>query len=169
MKLIQALKKIKDLRRIVDDLQIMIRDHSADLSHETPAYPDQRQAVDSSVQARQGILKEILRLRIAVQRTNLCTPVTVTFMEREVTKSIAEWIHMRKDLAALELASYTAMTDRGLKEGVIRQSNGTEQEVKIRRYYDPKTRDSMKSMLQSAPSEIDAALEVANAVTDLIE
>jgi hypothetical protein len=72
-------------------------------------------------------------------------------------------------LAALELASYTAMTDRGLKEGVIRQSNGTEQEVKIRRYYDPKMRDSMKSMLQSAPSEIDAALEVANAVTDLIE
>lgn len=169
MKLIQALKKIKDLRRKVDDLQIMIRDHSADLSHETPVYPDQRQAVDAFVQARQDILKEILRLRIAIQRTNLCTPVTVTFMEREVTKSIAEWIHMRKDLAALELASYTAMTDRSLKEGVIRQSNGTEQEVKIRRYYDPKTRDSMKSMLQSAPSEIDATLEVANAVTDLIE
>jgi hypothetical protein len=41
--------------------------------------------------------------------------------------------------------------------------------VKVVRHFDPVKRDRMAAMYKSEPHEIDAALEVINAVTDLIE
>ena len=43
MKIIEALKKIKELTKKVEDLQIKVRDHCADLDCDSPIYPDQRQ------------------------------------------------------------------------------------------------------------------------------
>lgn len=172
MKLIEALKKVKDLRRKVDDLTVKIREHCADYSHETPTYgtaEEQAAKVAGWVQARHDLIKEIMRLRIAIQHTNLVTCVTVEIGGKSVTHTIAEWIHRRKDLSALELQSWSSLTNRNLREGVMKQSNGTEMDVKIRRYFDPSQRDEMVDMLKSEPSEVDSALEVANAITDLIE
>jgi hypothetical protein len=61
------------------------------------------------------------------------------------------------------------LSDRGLKEGLIKNSQGETVEVKIVRYFDPAERDKKVAMFKSEPHEIDAALEVVNAVTDLIE
>jgi hypothetical protein len=172
MKLIEALKKTKDLQRKLDDLTIKIRENCADYAHETPTYgtaEDQRKQVSAWIQARQDILKELLRLRIAIQRTNLATPVTVEIGDRPIVKTIAEWIHRRKDLAKHELQSWRYLTNRGLREGVVKQSNQTDMELKVRMYFDPKQRDDMVDMLSSEPLAVDSALEVANALTDLME
>jgi len=169
MKIIEGMKQIKDLQRKASDLRIKIGNCSADLDVETPLYEEQKTKVRGWLQAHDDIIQEILKLRVAIQRTNLATDVTVELGGKAVTKNIAEWIHRRRDLAQEDLSAWKQLTDRGLREGTVKQSTGESKEVKIRRYYDPEERDRKLDMYRSEPLLIDSRLEVINAITDLIE
>ncbi len=169
MKIIEALKQTKDLQRKAEDLRGKVAKHSAYLSIETPTYPNQGQQVREWIQAHSDILKEILRLRTAIQRTNLATSVTIDLDGKSVTKTIAEWVHRRRDLAKLDQDMWKMLTDRNLKEGVMRQSTDQTIEVKLVRCYDPSEKDRMLESYTAEPTTIDGRLEIVNAVTDLIE
>lgn len=170
MKIIQAMKKLKDLATKSQDLRGKISQHSADLTMETPVYQDQRRQVTEWLQAHSDILKEILRLRIAIQRTNLATEVAIEIGGKTVTKCIAEWVHRRRDLAKMEMESWQKLTDRGLKEQNVQTTpGGPVTEIRIRRHYDVQERDRSIELYRSEPSIIDGTLEVVNATTDLIE
>ena len=110
-----------------------------------------------------------MRLLTAISRTNVQTNVTITLGGRAVTKSIAEWIWRRREYALIDLKTWQSMGDRGLKEGVMNSSTGVPLEVKIIRNYDPELRDKRVAEYKGEPHEIDSALEVINAVTDLVE
>ncbi len=168
MKIIQAMKQLKDLAVKAEDLRKKIAQHSAALNYETPLYPDTKGTVDGWLQAHSDIAKEILRLRIAIQKTNLAVSVPIDFDGTVVTKTIAEWIHRRRDLAALEATAWRGLTDRGLKEGNAQQSTGNTVEVRIVRNFDPVVRDRKIVAYASEPNRIDSELEVVNATTDLI-
>ena len=168
MKIIEGMKKIKELQIKAEDLRKKVATYCADQSHETPIYgKDQAEKIKEWVQSHGDILKEILGLRVAIQRTNIQTSVTIELDGKQVQKSIAEWIHRRRDLAGLELALWTGIGDRGLREGIVKTSTGETMEVKIRRYYDPSERDKRMELYRSEPSVIDRTLEVTNAVTEL--
>ena len=170
MKLIQAMKKLKDLNSKAADLRAKVGQFCADLTLETPTYPDQRSKVSEWIQSHGDVLKEIARLRVAIQHTNLATSVTIELGGRSVTKSIAEWIHRRRDLAKLEQEIWAKLGDRGLKEQNVQTTpGGPVTEIRIRRYFDPQERDRNLELYRSEPSVIDGALEVVNATTDLIE
>lgn len=169
MKLIEGLKQIKDLQKKVADFQDKVGKHSAHMSFETPMYKDQQKQVKEWIQAHADVLKEILRIRLAIQKTNLETDVVIELDGKNVTKSIAGWIHRRRDLATAEKACWKMLTDKGLKEGRVQKSDGSVDEVKIVRCYEPVERDKNISALDSEPSIIDGKLEIVNAVTDLIE
>lgn len=170
MKIIQAMKKLKDLAVKATDLRGKVQQHSADLTMETPAYPDQRRQVAEWLQSHGDVLREILRLRVAIQRTNLHTEVTIELGGKQVTKCIAEWIHRRRDLAKLDMDAWSKLTDRSLKEQNIQTTpGGPITEVRIRRHFDPAERDRNLELYRSEPSVIDGTLEVVNATTDLIE
>lgn len=169
MKIIEALKQLKDLQRKAEDLRGKVTQHSAYMNYETPVYEDQKAQVSSWIQAHTDILKEILRLRVAIQKTNIETPVVIELDGKQVTKSIAEWIHRRRDLANLDRDAWKKLTDRGLKEGMGTNSMQQPAEIKIIRCYDPKERDNKVALFESEPSMVDAKLEIVNAVTDLIE
>jgi hypothetical protein len=169
MKIIEALKETKELQRKAEDLRKKVAQHSAHLNYETPVYPDQKKQVREWIQAHSDIVKKILELRIAIQRTNLVTPVTIEVGGKAVTKTIAEWIHRRRDLADEELAMWKSLTDKNLKEGTAKQSNEQTIEVKIVRCYDPEERDNKMDIYSSEPTTVDAKLEIVNAVTDLID
>lgn len=171
MKLIQAMKQCKDLARKSDDLKAKVGQYCAHMSFETPPYGDrQREQVREWLQAIEDIHREILRLRIGIQRTNLATSVTIEIDGKQVSKTIAEWIHRRRDLAKSDMDAWAKLTDRGLKEGALPSTQGgSPQEVKIVRNFDPTERDRKLELYRSEPSVIDATLEVTNAVTDLIE
>lgn len=170
MKLIEAMKKVKDLLRKADDIRGKVAANSATLDFETPMYGErQQEQIAGWIQSHSDILKEILRLRIAIQRTNLETQVAVTFGTSYISKSLAEWVHRRRDLANLERDAWAKLTDRGLKEGRFNESTGQVREVKIKRYFSPEVRDEQVEYFRSEPSTIDATLEVVNAVTDLKE
>jgi hypothetical protein len=174
MKVIEAMKQIKTLQIKAADLAEKVAKHCADLEHENPVYGTVAQQTDTVrgwIQAHGDILKEILRLRIAIQRTNLMTPVEIDIGGKVVTKTVAEWIHRRRDLAQAQYQLWAKVGDRGLKETMIPSTNKDvpPQVSKIRRYYDPAERDAMINLYRSEPTTIDARLEVVNAVTDLAE
>lgn len=169
MKIIEALKQIKDLKRKVEDLREKVLKNCALANFETPLYPDQKKQVAEWIQAHSDVLKEVLRLRIAVQKTNLATNVTIEIGGKQVTKSIAEWVHRRRDLATEELKMYQCLTDRGIKEGIGKGPAGDALEIKIVRFYDPTDRDNKLELFSNEPSLIDGKLEIINAVTDIVE
>lgn len=170
MKIIEAMKQIKDLQFKAEDLRKKTGTYCADQSHETAVYgPEQKTKIKEWIQGHGDIIKEILKLRIGIQKTNLNTSVTIELGGKQVTKSIAEWIHRRRDLAELDRAVWAQLTDRGLKEGTIKSSTGELQEIKIRRYYDPSERDTNIELYRSEAGIIDRTLEVINAVTDVVE
>lgn len=169
MKIIEGLKQIKELSRKADDIKEKISKHSAYLNFETPMYKDQKGQVNEWLQAYSDILKEILRLRISIQRTNLAVEVEVVLGEKTIKKTIAEWIHRRRDLATLEKSVWAMLTDRNLKEGVAEQSTGEKMDIKIVRCYEAEERDKKIDLFSGEPSTIDSRLEVVNAITDLME
>lgn len=170
MKLIEAMKMLKHLSIKAEDLRKKVGQYSADLNIETATYPDQKAQIDSWIQSHHDLVKEILRLRVAIQKTNLVTPVSITFEDQTVEKTIAEWIHRRRDLAKMEGSMYAQLTDRGLKEQNLQTvAGGAVTEIRIRRYYDPTQKDWKLALYNAEPNRIDASLEVANAITDLIE
>lgn len=169
MKLIEGMKQIKELQVKADDLRDKVAKHCADLDFETPLYLDQKKQVSEWIQSHSDVLKKILELRVAIQRTNIATKVDVELDGKKVTKTIAEWIHRRRDLAKGELHIWSALGDRNLKEGSLPSTTGGEAKmVKIRRYFDPLERDKKIELYRSEPSIIDRTLEVINAVTDIV-
>lgn len=170
MKIIQGMKKIKDLAGKCEDLRKKIGQHCADLTIETPVYADQAAQVASWLQGHHDVLKEIEHLRTSIQRTNVMTKVTIEIGGHQVTKSIAAWIHRRRDLAKFDMEAYRQLGDRNLKESNLQTGPGMPvTEVRIRRYFDPAARDAKVELYRTEPSVIDATLETINAVTDLIE
>lgn len=172
MKIIAAMKKVKEQKEKIKDLQEKIGLHCANLSHETPVYghEETRAKISEWLQACNALSLVNAELLTAIQRTNLATQVSVTLGDNTITKSIAEWVWRRREYAALDLLTWNKLTDRGLREGQLPSSTGTQPiQVKIIRHFDPVLRDNMMAMYRSEPHQIDAALEVVNATTDLLE
>ena len=100
--------------------------------------------------------QRIADLRIAIQRTNIETSVSIELGGKHVVKTIAEWIHWRRDLAKSQLTLWSQLQDRNsagqqLRDGQIEGTAGGKMMVKIRRYYEPALRDE-KMALYLAPS-----------------
>lgn len=170
MKLIQAMKQLKDLNVKAADLREKVGKNCALLTIETPTYKDQEKQIQEWIQAHHDVLREIMRLRLAVQRTNLLTSVTIELEGKMVTKSLAAWIHRRRDLALQEMQMWGSLGDRNLKESNVKTSpDGQVTEIRIKRFFDPELRDKRVAAYRSEPSIIDGTLEVVNATTDLME
>lgn len=170
MKIIEAMKQLKELAIKAEDLRSKVGEHCADLTISTPTYSDQRAQVAKWIQAHSDIMKRIGELRVALQRTNLATMVTIELDGKQVTKSIAAWVHRKRDLSNHEFSMWSKLTDRSLKEQNLQTTpGGAVTEVRIRRYFDPAERDTKRDLYRSEPSKIDGALEVVNATTDLME
>jgi hypothetical protein len=178
MKIIEGLKQIKDLARKADDIRTKISTFCADMEIETPAYgttEQQTKQIAEWLQSHHDIIKEIESLRIRIQKTNLAVMVPISFGENKtVLKSIAGWIHRRKDLAKLESNAWYGLSNKRLLPQAIpkdRRDPNSEVEkiINVRKYYDQKERDKMVEQYTAEPSKIDAALEIINATTDLME
>lgn len=170
MKIIEAMKRVKLNDEKIVDLHQKIALVSANLTIETPVYGDQTaKHIGEWLQACEDIGRENIRLLVSIQRTNLVTNVTIEVGGKSVTKSIAEWVWRRRKYAENDRLAWSKLTDRNLKEGVGQSSTGVPLEIKIQRHYDPIKRDEKLSEYRSEPHQIDAALEIVNATTDLVE
>jgi hypothetical protein len=172
MKLIEALKGLKELKRKASDLRDKIARHSAYKSTETAVYgskEDQTKQVKEWLQAHSDIIKEIEKITLAIHTTNLATMVTITIGGVDVTKSIAAWIIRRTELSGYDFQAWAGLTDRRIVEGYETNSAGEKTQVSIVRCYDPKERDNKIGLYNEEPSLINSKMEVVNAITDLID
>lgn len=169
MKIIEGLKKIKDLNRQADDLFDLIFKNQSIMSYETPTYSDQKEKVKGWIQAHKDTLLEIEKLRERIAKTNVLTFVTIEIDGKEITKSIHSWITRRRDLVDKELKVYQNLNDRGLREQIIAGTTESQVQLKIIRFYDHERRDKMKNILSNEKYLIDGKLEVVNAITDIVE
>lgn len=172
MMIIEALKAIKDYKRKAEDLRGKVHKYCAISSEETPTYTDeatQKIQIAKWIQSHSDILKEILALRLAIQRINLSTDVTIELDGMQITKCIAGWIHRRRDLADDEKKIWERLTTRRIQEGTFKNSAGDMVERKIVRFYSQEEKDRRLDALSSEPSLIDSRLEIVNATTALIE
>jgi hypothetical protein len=164
------LELVKPNKEKASDLQAKIAAVCANLSHETPVYgTETAKKVAEWAQSCDDISQENIRLLTAIQRTNLATNASIEVGGKSVTKTIAEWVWRRREYAAADFNTWSKLTDRGLKEGFMQSSTGTPAEIKIQRHYDPIKRDEMLAMYRAEPHLIDAALEVVNATTELLQ
>jgi hypothetical protein len=170
MKIIEAMKTVKSNQAKQADLRARIAKNSARTTLETPEYPDATAKIREWLQSIHDIGAENTGLLVAIQRTNLATNVTITLGGTAVTKSIAEWVWRRREYAQADEIAWQALSDRGIKEGMVTMPGSTDRvEIKIVRNFDPATRDEKLALYRSEPHDIDAALEVVNATTDLVE
>lgn len=169
MKIIEALKQVKDLVRKSSDIKQKIAMYCADMDYETPVYADQKTQVAQWLQSYKDIVREIGRLKYCIQKTNVTVRVTIVIDGNEINKSIAEWIDRRRSLAELEKMAWAVLSNKGLKDLRCQQSTGQIVDAKVRYYYDPKEKDRMIEILSSEPNLIDGKLEIVNAITDLVE
>lgn len=171
MKIIQAMKKVKELLVKAEDLRKKVGNNCAHLDMDKPEYDNPKQTISGWIQAYEDILKEVLGLRIAIQRTNLQTMVEIELGGKTVKKTIAEWIHRRRDLAKQQMSIWQSLTDRGLQSGFRKASTGEGDSVRVEvvRNFEPTVRDEKVELYRSEPMTIDSTLEVVNAVTDLVE
>ena len=169
MKIIEGMKKIKDLQRKVSDLQSKIKIHCAYLDFEGETYENQKGKVLSWVQSCEDSIQEIAKLRVAIQKTNISTDVSIELGGVVVTKTVAEWIHRRRDLANLAKGTWNCLTDKKLPSGPVNLTSGEVRQVKPVLCFDLEERDRKLEVYSSEPYLIDSKLEVINAITDLIE
>lgn len=168
MKIIEAMKEIKALKRKHEDLMKKVHTHCANLDYETAVYADQQKQVSEWIQACQDVCSEIERLDERIKQTNLVTEVTIEIDGKTISKSITRWLNRKNVLISMEKSLYQGLGDKGLREGQLQTSAGQINNVKIRRYYDPEKRDKKIQSLLSEPYLIDSKLEVINAITDLV-
>lgn len=170
MKIIEAMKRVKANHQKITDLQDKIAKNCAHLSYETTQYANPAMQIQEWLQSCEDTAKENTNLLVRIAKTNLATTVQIKLGDVVVTKNIAEWIWRRREYAKIDFTTWDKLTNRNLREGVIPSSTGGEAlQAKIVYNFDAKIRDTKKAIYQSEPHEIDAALEVANAVTDLLE
>lgn len=169
MKIIEAMKRVKQNKEKVTDLQTKLAAICANMSHETPLYGTETpNKVKEWLQSCTDLSQENVALLCQIQRTNLATQVGIELGGKSISKSIAEWVWRRREYAKVDLLTYSKLTDRGLKEGAVNTSTGVALELKLMRHYDPVARDAAMAMYQAEPHVIDAALEVVNATTELL-
>ena len=170
MKIIEAMKLTKDLMRKAEDLRKKVGLNCAHHDIDKPEYDNPDATIKGWIQAHSDIVREIEKLRLAIQQTNLATSVTIEMGGKQITKSIAAWIHRRRDLAKYDAEMWGKLTDRGLEPGFRRSSVGDAEPIPVQvvRHFNPAERDKMKEYYRAEPSLIDGTLEVVNATTELV-
>ena len=183
MKTIEALKRLKEIPKKIDDLIKMISKYCAFMSFETPTYEnkaEQTKVVAGWLQSIHDLTMEYETLSARIAYTNLMTTVTIELGAKSITKSIHAWVQRRgtvhgtgprskrSGLASIEESAWRSLND-GMRTEGIQKINGVETKITIERCYDPKDRDNKVDLYSSEAYLIDSKLEITNAVTDLME
>lgn len=172
MKIIEGLKKIKDLKRKLGDIQIKIITYSADYDCDNPVYENQRLQIDSWLQAAEDLTKEVSNLTHRIHKTNISTNISIEVaIGKSVNKSIDEWLLRVNGLAEDDKNTWNRLntTDINTEKKYRLPGSNTDILVKKRLYFDPKKRDEKVEEYTSEISKISSKLEIVNAITDLLD
>jgi hypothetical protein len=174
MTIIEGLKKIKLLKQKHVSQITRIKNASCELDYEDRKFTygtedEQKTMVDGLLKSCSDIVSEIENISLRISKTNIETMVGIEIEGKTITKPISAWIMRRRELSAMSMKPFQALTDRNLKPSGY-NVEGTD-DLKVanpKRFYDQKSRDEKIVSLESEPVFIDGKLEVVNATTQLL-
>lgn len=178
MKLIEAIKKIKEIDQQVNSVSQKLAENSADLEHHNPAYgsvEEQTKQIQAWLCQAHDLLELKENLKYRISKTNNATMVTITVGGKDITKSIAQWMTRRRETAIAEASVWTSLFQRPKMlrpesiECLDAAGNPAKKISNVRRYFNVKQADEKVQTFAQEPSMIDGKLEVVNAITELLD
>lgn len=179
MKLIEAMKNLKTIEKRIEKNCTLIREYCALISSETLQFgteEKQRQEVQSFIQANLDLEKEYLRLKIAIDTTNLNTSVTL----KDKSYTIAELVVIKgrktpdgrklSGIADFRAKTYHSLSGQPAAQrisNVYRAGIDAQNPPKVVLFYDEAEKNKAISDWDEFVSAIDGKLEVVNAETEL--
>lgn len=179
MKLIEALKNLKTIEKRIDKNCEQIKEYAAYVSGETPAFETeerQRQEVQSLVQANLDLEKEYIRLKRAIEHTNLLTKVVIGSKEYTISEliTIKGATKGKAGAGRFRLNTYNALhPQKALTrlQQVFNQRGGIDptNPAKVVPLYREEDKNKALRDWDEFLSAIEGKLEVVNAETDLAQ
>jgi len=167
LKVVQALKELRIIEKKTNHNNVEITRLASGTSIEKPIMGSEREQmteVTSLLQANTDLFNRYLDLKTGLEKTNLATIVTIG----GVTKTVSEWLVIRRKLGKMQTESLMALNDKEGQHRLRGQDRPGELSVQIVRYYDEKDRMRNLAAHRDRIESIDGTLEVVNATTDVI-
>ena len=166
MKLVEAMKKLQIITKRMDSNTKDINRYSSIMSNERPEFgseEEQKKEVAGLVQANKDLMEQYLTLKKQIERTNLETEVDVD----GETRTISEWLVIRRKMAKMMEATYIALNDNTAR-GRMAYNSGDKM-PQVVKMFDEKVRLEGLNKWQTMADEIDGRLQVINGLTDIVE
>lgn len=166
MTIIEGLKRLKVIeKRMAKNAEDITR-YASMVSTEKECFENQKKEVGSLVQANGDLGKEYLRLKLQIEKTNF----SVTAEIGGETYTITELLTIRRKMAARNMATYKALNDSaGTDRLASTPAVQSGKPAYVVRFYDEKEKNQALLKWQELYDNIDARLEVLNAVTQLVD
>lgn len=172
MKIIEAMKEAKLIEKKIRKNNELITEYSSALDNEKLPFlteEEQIKEVKKLVQSNIDLEERYISLKVAIDRTNLATKVSIEGAKREYT--IFELLVIKRKFGKTMIEKYTSMN--GSKAEAKRMSYGRlSSEGKapsVIKFYDEREKNNNINDIENFLAKIDSRLEVVNAVTDIIE
>lgn len=169
MKIIEALKNLKTIQKRMEKNCAEITQYCAYVSTENPAFETedkQKAEVQSLIQANMDLEVEYLRLKKAIEQTNL--NVSVTIGSR--TYTITELISIKRVVGRLHTMTYGALDPRAAVQRlneIYRKGVDAANPARVVALYKEEDKNRNLRDWQEFLDQIDGRLEVVNAETEL--
>lgn len=169
MKIIEALKNLKTIQKRIEKNCAEITNYCAYLSNETPAFETEEKQlaeVASRIQANMDLESEYLRLKKAIETTNLNVKVVIGAF----TYTITELISIKRVIGKYHTMTYAALDSRqaSARLNVVYQRGiDPANPPKIISLYKEEDKNKNLREWEDFLSQIDGKLEVLNAETEL--
>ncbi len=168
MKIIEALKGLKVIEKRMAGNALEISNYASYVSTERLAFDNekaQRDEVRGRIQANEDLVVEYLKIKRALERTNLST--TIELDGKKFT--ICDLLVLKRRLGAFIQATYRAL-NRSAAENRLRNAPAIgDQRPQIVQLYDEAEKNSKLQKWQNLLDNIESRLEIINATTDLVE
>lgn len=172
MKIIEALKNLKTIEKRIEKNCQQIGEYAAYVSVEQPAFETeerQRQEVASLVQGNLDLAKEYLRLKTAIEFTNLNTKVSIGHRENTISELITIRRTSGKFVTMTHNSLHAAKAMQKLQQ-VFSRPGGVDAQnpAKVIPLYSEADKNKALREWDEFFSAIDGKLEVVNAETELL-
>lgn len=172
MKIIEALKNLKTIEKRVQKNCEQLLEYSGWVSTETPAFETeykQKIEVASLIQANLDLEKEYLRLKTAIETTNLAINVAIG----DLTYSISNLVSLKRNMKAgkdFRLKTYKSLDARAAvlrMQQIYTKGFDAANPPKVIVAFKEEDKNSALREWENFLSQIDGKLEVVNAETEL--
>ncbi|MFW6219563.1 MAG: hypothetical protein ACOC33_01840 [bacterium] len=166
MKLIEGLKKLRNIEKKIKKNCEYITEYSSKLSNEKPEFDsdnEQKIEIEQLLQSNKDLSELYLNLKKKIDKTNIMTECTIN----DETRSLHEFLTIQRKIGNLLIKTYNSLNEHKA-QSKLTIYRGVDK-ISIDRLYSEKMKNEKIRYYSDLIDEINSSLEVINATTDIIE